>query len=102
MKKVEQVKVITGKSEEDVAEKYNSWYVEMVDARESVPSLKGNPLVILDRRLTAQVTGKTKNITLAVFYEHILLQPTETGPDRGKLLGKEGFSAVRPRRPLGG
>jgi len=97
MRKVEQVEIIEARDESDLAAKYNKWYRDLVDAREAVPTTKGQPLVILDRQFTVTGTGKTRKLYLVIFYEHMLFTGTEASGDRGKGYDKSGFSAVARR-----
>lgn len=98
MQRVEQVKMLSATTEEALEELYNKWFIDIVTAREKVSLTRGQPLKVFDRRLTARVSGKTRIIFLAVFYEHIILEDTAQGPDRGKHLDNTGVSAVGPRR----
>jgi hypothetical protein len=97
MRQVEQVKIIAETTEAKLEEAYNAWYIALSDARESAPITRGQPLVILDRRMTVKVSGKNRVLFLAIFYEHTLMLQTEVGKDRGKHLDQTGVSVVGPR-----
>lgn len=97
MRRVEQVKVISAKSEAKLEEAYNKWYVQLADAREQVPAIRGQSLVIHERHLTVHGSGAGRTLFLSVFYEHLLFQEQEVGSDRGVYLDTTGVSAVNPR-----
>lgn len=97
MRKVEQVKIFTGANSDDLETEYNEWFKAVVDIRDKVPALKGNPFVILDRTLTIRNYEGDETYALAVFYEHMELDPHEQGPDRAAgFVG--GMSAVSKQR----
>ncbi len=98
MQRVEQVKILSAKSEDLLATAFNSWYLDEVAAREKVAITKGQPLKILARQMTAQVSGKTRVLYLTIFYEQYLSTEVENTTDEGQQYDKSGFSAVSPRR----
>ncbi len=97
MKRVEQVKIISAKTEEALETAYNQWYRELHAAREGIPILQGQRIKIFDRRLTVHVSGKSRQLFLAVFYEHMDIPEVAAGGDRGRHLDRSGVSAVGRR-----
>ena len=97
MRKVEQVKIISAGKAAVLAEAYNKWYCEMVDAREKVSVTKGCPFVIKDRQFTVSGSGTKQQLHLIIFYEHMVLTENMVEGDKGKHLDKTGVSAVGRR-----
>lgn len=97
MQRVEQVKILSAKNEDQLATAYNQWYLDLHAARESIPTLQGQRIKIFDRRLTVYVSGKSRQLFLAVFYEHMDIPEVAAGGDRGKHLDRSGVSAVGRR-----
>ncbi len=97
MQRVEQVKVISAKNEDQLAAAYNQWYLDLHTVREGIPTLQGQRIKIFDRLFIDKGSGKTRKLSIAVFYEHMNIPEVATGEDRGKHLDSSGLSAVGRR-----
>lgn len=98
MKMIECVKIMESTSPVQLEEAYRGWFTQLTEQRSKTPQTKNQPLIIRDRKYLATKSGKSTTYSLAVFYEHLLLEEKEQGVDRGKHLDKSGVSSVGPRR----
>ena len=97
MQKVERVKLFIGGDAKKLEKQYAEWYDSVVEGRNSVPALKGNPFKIIERSLVIKNYEGAETFALAVFYEDTLLEDHERGGDRGGHL-KGGVSMMGHRR----
>lgn len=98
MRKVERTKIISAKKEDDLAAAYDAWFVELLNERSQSPMTRDQPVVILDRKFSVQVSGKTRTLYLVIFYEHLTVPEEAKGKDRGQHMDNSGFSAVPAKR----
>lgn len=83
MKLVEQMKMFTAETPKELEIAYNGWFREVAAIHMSVPALRGTPVVVHDRVLTVDRSGKSTLYVLSIFYDHYDMEVHETGPDRG-------------------
>ncbi len=83
MRIAERLKMFTGDDIDDLEKEFAEWYDSVVAFRASVPALKGNKFVILERSLVIKNYLECETFGLAVFFEDVILADHEKGKDRG-------------------
>ncbi len=86
MRLAERVKIFTGADIDDLEKEFSEWYDSAIAFRESVPALKGNKFVILERSLVIRNYEECETFALAVFFEDVILADHEKGKDKGNHL----------------
>jgi hypothetical protein len=98
MKLTERLKLFIGDDPAKLEQEYADWYDEIIEQRDTVPALKGNPFRIIERRLVVRQYEGDESWGLAVFFEAALLADYEQGKDRGRHLNNGVSMMVGKRR----
>lgn len=102
MKRVQRVKLFTGENADDIERKYNDWMDAKHKEWSEIPALSSSKFTMYNPCLTIRNYDGEETFALAIFFEDMVLEPSESGPDRGQGVGIASAFPSEARRAFRG